>query len=127
MGDSCGRRVSRAASRVSTALLPRYDVEWFAEDECHVGARYKIDGRPFTLSLSIDDVGHVTSVTFDRWGDPDETGIWQKLPPGGDIDEHATFGGLTIPSAGRLGWFYDTIRWPKSEFFRFNVNGLNPV
>jgi hypothetical protein len=43
---------------------------------------------------------------------------------GGDITAHRAFDGITIPSAGTLGWFYGTDRWPDGEFFRYEITAL---
>ena len=40
---------------------------------------------------------------------------------------YRTFGGLTVPSAGRIGWFYGTDRWSEGEFFRFQLTDLEPM
>ena len=40
---------------------------------------------------------------------------------------YRTFRGLTVPSAGRVGWFYGTDRWSKGEFFRFQLTDLEPM
>jgi hypothetical protein len=44
--------------------------------------------------------------------------IWWWHNCGGQVTAQAHFGGLTIPSAGGLGWFYGTDRWNDGEFFR---------
>jgi hypothetical protein len=43
---------------------------------------------------------------------------------GGQITAHATFNGLTIPSAGRFGWYFGTNRWSQGEFFRYRITEL---
>lgn len=40
---------------------------------------------------------------------------------------YATFGGVSVPSAGRAGWFYGTDRWPEGEFFRYRITALELV
>lgn len=67
------------------------------------------------------------SFTFDRWGDPDSTGTWAWHPFGGEVTGWRTFDGVTIPSAGRVGWFFGTDRWPSSEFFRYQITDLHLV
>jgi hypothetical protein len=58
-------------------------------------------------------------MVFDRWGDPDSSGSFAWYPFGGEITGYRTFEGVTIPSGGRLGWFFGTDRWPAGEFFRY--------
>jgi len=67
------------------------------------------------------------SAHFDRWGDPDHTGTWAWRPAGGEFSAYATFGGLTIPSEGRFGWFCGTDRWADGEFFRYRITQLTLV
>jgi hypothetical protein len=64
-------------------------------------------------------------VVVQRWGDPDETGTWTRHPFGGDITAHRTFAGLTIPSAGHLGWHCGTDREAAGEFFRYEITSLD--
>jgi hypothetical protein len=40
---------------------------------------------------------------------------------------YRTFQGLTIPSEGRLGWFYGENGWPAGEFFRYRITVLQPI
>jgi hypothetical protein len=66
----------------------------------------------------------VASFVFHRWGDPDRTGTWAWHPFGGEVTAHHNFGGVTVPSAGRIGWYYGTDHWPDGEFFRFELDDL---
>lgn len=122
--------VARGAAEavwVPTALLPCFGVRWVADDDRNIRASWTIDGHPFTAQYTIGDDGRIVSVVFDRWGDPDEAGTWGIHPFGGDMTGSRTFAGLTVPSSGRLGWFYETERWAEGEFFRFRITGLEPV
>ena len=56
-----------------------------------------------------------------------DTGTWAWHPFGGEITGYATFDGVTIPSAGRVGWFFGTERWPAGEFFRYRITDLHLV
>jgi len=40
---------------------------------------------------------------------------------------YSTFDGVTIPSAGRAGWFYGTDRWDEGEFFRAEITDYHLV
>ena len=68
--------------------------------------------------------GKLQSVEFNRWGDPDRTGEFGLHPFGGEFSAHATFGGVTIPSVGSLGWHYGTDRWSEGEFFRYRITDM---
>jgi hypothetical protein len=109
-----------------TALLPRFGVRWSAPAGDHVTAAFEVGETPVKLHLRLDRAGRVTSLAFDRWGDPDGHGFgWHRF--GGEITGYASFGGLTIPSAGRLGWHPGGDRFTDGEFFRYRITELQPV
>ena len=107
--------------------MPVHGVTWTVDEDHRIRANWTVDRHAISIALGIGDDGLATSVVFDRWGDPDETGTWRTLPFGGEITRHARFGGLTIPSEGRIGWFYGTDRWVEGEFFRFRIGTLRPA
>ena len=81
---------------------------------------------PLELELRLDEAGRIVSLGLDRWGDPDGTGRfgWHRF--GGQVTGYASFGGLTIPSAGRLGWRWGGDGWDGGEFFRYRITRLEP-
>ena len=123
---SAAGRAAGEAIWLPAALLPRYGVTWAATGDDELTARYQLDDTPVECRYRLDACGLIRSFWFDRWGDPDGTGTWGWHRFGGEISAHRTFGSLTIPSAGRLGWHFGTPRWPDGEFFRFELRGLDP-
>ncbi len=124
---SAAERAAAEAVWVPTALLPRFDVEWTADDETHVSARYRVEGKPVHVHYRLTQDGHLRSVVFDRWGDPDNTGTFRTYPFGGEFTSHAAFDGVTVPDSGRLGWYYGTNRWNEGEFFRYQITDLELI
>jgi hypothetical protein len=124
---SSGGRAGAEGIWVPTALLPRYGVRWSAEAWDRVTARYRTGTVPVRLRLRLDEVGRITTFVFDRWGDPDRTGAWTWQPFGGETTGHRTFDGVTIPSSGRIGWFFGTDRWAAGEFFRYRITDLHLI
>jgi hypothetical protein len=130
-----GEDISRSAAArgpaeavlVPTTLLPRFGVAWSATDAHHITARYSLDATEIELRYTLDGDARLRSVAFDRWGDPDSTGHWGWHPAGFSVTATATLGGLTIPSAGRFGWFFGIDRWPEGEFFRFQIRDFQLV
>ena len=125
---SAAGRAGGEAVWVPTALLPRFGVGWTAESDHRITARFTV-GRgparvPVDIHLLLDATGRAVSFSFDRWGDPDGSGEWGMHPFGGDVTEHRAFGGLTVPAAGRIGWFPGSREWAKGEFFRYRINDL---
>ncbi|MFF5213580.1 DUF6544 family protein [Streptosporangium sp. NPDC000396] len=124
---SCAERAGAEACWIPTSLLPRFGAEWSADDDTHVSVSHAIDGRGVRTRYELTADGRIRSFVFDRWGDPGNTGSWGRHPFGGEITAWATFGGITIPSAGRVGWFFGTDRWADGEFFRYRITRLQLV
>ena len=124
---SAAARAAAEAIWIPTALLPRFGTTWTAVDETHLAARQRVDNLELTIQYTLDDRGQIRSAQFDRWGDPNGTGAWGLYPFGLDTTTSATFGGLTIPQQGRVGWFHGTERWPTGEFFRFTIIDLQLI
>jgi hypothetical protein len=121
---SAAGRAGAEAVWVPTALLPRFGVRWSASDADQVTARYQLGETPLEVHYRLDQDGRIVSLVFDRWGDPDNSGTWAWHPFGGEITGYSTFDGVTIPSAGRVGWFFGTDRWADGEFFRYQITDL---
>ena len=124
--SAAGRAVGEALW-LPTAALPRFGVAWVASGSDEVGFTRNLGEDEFEVRYKLDPDGRLLSTVLQRWGDPDGTGTWGLHPFGGDITCHRAFNGLTIPSAGRFGWFYGTERWADGEFFRYEVTALEPV
>jgi len=110
-----------------TALLGRFGADRHAVDDAEIVGRFTIDDTPVELHHRIDEHGAVTAEWVERWGDPDRTSTFGWHTCGGDVTAHARFGGLTIPSAGRFGWFYGSDRWNDGEFFRYEITDIYPT
>jgi hypothetical protein len=111
-----------------TALLPRYRVDWRAEDDDHLAASVPIAGDHVTLRITLGGDGLVRSARLDRWGDPDGTGTFGWFPFGIEIGASRRFPcGITMPAEGVGGWFHGTDRWHDGEFFRYTINEVTLV
>ncbi|GHE38461.1 hypothetical protein GCM10017673_46020 [Streptosporangium violaceochromogenes] len=124
---SAAERAGAEACWVPTSLLPRFGAVWSADDDTHVSVGHTVDGRAVRVRYELAPDGRVRSFVFDRWGDPGGTGSWGRHPFGGEITGYATFGGVTVPSAGRVGWFFGTGRWAEGEFFRYRLTDLRLI
>lgn len=124
---SAAGRGGAEAIWLPTALLPRFGVTWTAQDGRHISAEYLIDDTPINLRCTLGTAGEITSLVFDRWGDPTQNGQWDWYPFGGTFTRHRAFNGLRIPSTGRLGWHYGTEEWQAGEFFRYQITDLRPL
>lgn len=127
LGRSAAGRVAGEAAWLPTALLPRFGVEWEAVDERHLVARFRLDEVELELHYGLDEQARIRVCRLDRWGDPDETGTDALHSFGAETTAFGTFSGLTIPSAGRVGWHYGTDRWPEGVFFTYEITDLRLV
>lgn len=125
ISKSAAGRCAVEGIMLPTAMLPRFGVTWTAEADEHIVGHCHIGPTPADVHLTIDAAGYVRSVCLQRWGDVDETGCWDWYPFGGEITGHRTFAGVTIPSAGRLGWNFGTERWTSGEFFRYEITSFD--
>jgi hypothetical protein len=110
-----------------TALLPRFGVHWTAASDTCITARFRVGDAPIVLHLRLDPGGRAASFVFSRWGDPGGTGEWDWHPFGGAFTDYRTFGGVTVPVAGRIGWYPDTEGFSTGEFFRYRITDLQLV
>jgi hypothetical protein len=117
---SAAGRAGAEAIWLPTALLPRYGVRWTAPEPGSAISSFTVDGVDVVTHYRLDGDGRIRSFVFDRWGDPDNTGTWGWHPFGGEITAHGTFDGVTIPAAGRLGWYSATA----GASFRFRITEL---
>ena len=124
---SAAGRAAAEAIWLATALLPRFGVSWSAKSSDQVAAAFRGGNTPVELRLRLDADGRIRSLVFDRWGDPSRSGTFAWHRFGGEFTGYRSFHGLTIPSQGRLGWFYGSDRWPAGEFFRYQITDLEPV
>lgn len=98
-----------------TAFLPQYGAVWEKVDSLHARVTLTVDDLTTTLTLTIDEEGRLKEVVLPRW----EDSIRQFVPFGVVIEEEQGFGGYTIPSRLRGGWWYGTEQY--GEFVRFTI------
>lgn len=98
------------------------DVSWDVPDSSHLVAGLVAHGHEDSLQLTINDRGQLESVKLSRWGNP-EGADFHYADFGGYVDEEGTFGGYTIPTRLRIGWFFGTEQFQSDgEFFRVTVD-----
>lgn len=124
-----GPDISRSAAgrvKAESVWLPSIlcgdDVSWTAHDSCHPDAHFNVRADTQPLALSIEDKGDLKSVKLQRWGNP-EGGEFHDANFGGVVEEEGMFGGYTIPTRVRIGWYFGTDRFEQDgEFFRATVD-----
>ena len=127
--SASGSDVTRsAAGRVvaETVWLPsaccRDDVVWVPADASTARCRYAVVGETVECDRAIDDAGRLRSVMLRRWADPDGTG-YRYVAFGGSAEHERTFGGYTIATSLRIGYFFGSDRFASDgEFIRITVD-----
>ncbi|MUL41535.1 hypothetical protein FZ103_10165 [Streptomonospora sp. PA3] len=105
-----------------TALVPDSDIVWSSPaPDCAV-ATVPTSHGDVPLTLLTDHDGALRSVSLPRW--KQERGRWSEVPFGMEVLAAATFGGVTVPSRGRAGWWFGSARFKQGEFFRFTVDAM---
>jgi hypothetical protein len=103
------------------SVLVRRNVSWSVPDSRHVAVT--LDGNTdATLEFGIDPAGRVESVKMRRWGNPGG-GAFRFEDFGGVMETERMFGGYTIPSRVRVGWYFGSPRFESDgEFFRATID-----
>jgi hypothetical protein len=73
-----------------------------------------------TATLRVADDGRLVEVVVNRWGNPGGA-PFHRCPFGVAVEQEATFGGVTIPSVFKAGWWWGTNRQQAGEFFRARI------
>jgi hypothetical protein len=83
-------------------------------------ATWRIGDADESVHLRVDPEGALREVRLQRWGNPDGQ-AFGRHPFGVAIEDERCFGGVTIPSVLRAGWWWGTDRQDAGEFFRAEV------
>ncbi|WP_231611070.1 DUF6544 family protein [Rhodococcus sp. CX] len=84
-------------------------------------ATWRLGRHTETVCLELAGNGRLGTIHLDRWGNPNGE-PFGRYPFGVDIEAESSFGGITIPSRFRAGWWWGTNRWPEGEFFRAEIS-----
>jgi hypothetical protein len=87
----------------------------------HFAVTTTVGGEATRVTLAVDEHGRLTDGRFQRYGDHTPDRHYQYISFGGPYDPSAerTFGGYTIPTRVRAGWWYGTPHY--RETFRIDV------
>jgi hypothetical protein len=124
-----GPDVSRAgAGRLAAELiwLPSMllapGVFWSGFHPSRVQASLTLQGHPVSLNLSVGERGELNSLSLSRWGNP-EGGAFRHVEFGAISEGESTFGGHTIPTRLRAGWYFGSDRfYREGEFSRVTID-----
>lgn len=84
--------------------------------------RLSLSGQRVGLTLHTSDQGQLDALRLERWGNP-EGGEFHAVSFGGVVEQEGTFGGYTIPTRLRAGWYFGTDRFDSDgEFIRITLD-----
>lgn len=124
--SASGPDVSRsAAGRLAgeAVLLPTVfrHADWTAGDEPDTTVMcWRLAGSDERTTLRIGADGRLLDAVLQRWGNPGGA-PYGRHPFGVAVEAEATFGGITLPSVLRAGWWWGTDRAAEGEFFRARI------
>jgi len=127
--NACGRDIDRSAAgrvNVESIWLPsalcQAGVTWSAAGHRHFEARFSAHGEIAQIDYRTGPDGGLLSVNMPRWGNPDG-GKFKYINCGGVVDSEQNFGGYTIPTRMRVGWYFGDSRFEREgEFFRVTID-----
>lgn len=98
------------------------DVSWTSAQTSRLRAGFAVAGEAADLELAIDAAGRLESVRLSRWGNP-EGAAFHYADFGARVEEEGAFGGCTIPTRLRAGWYFGSDRFEtEGEFFRATID-----
>jgi hypothetical protein len=107
-----------------TALVDSGSVRWEEVDDDSVRLVQTVDGEDVAITLEVDGEGRLTRITMQRHGNEGRDD-WGPTPYGFDVLDEDTFGGVTVPTVLRGGWWYGTDRYDRDAASRFEVCELD--
>ena len=85
-------------------------------------ATWRFDDDTEAAELQVTRSGRLAEVRVNRWGNPGGA-PFGRYPFGVRVEAESSFGGITIPSVLRAGWWWGTDRQQEGEFFRAEITG----
>ena len=83
-------------------------------------ATWRIGDQEESVQLRVGPDGRLREALVQRWGNPDRQ-PFGRYPFGVAVEAERTFGGVTLPSVLRAGWWWGTDRQDAGEFFRAEI------
>jgi hypothetical protein len=127
--NASGPDITRSAAgrvNIESIWLPSVlcvaDVSWTAVDPFGIHAGFTAHDERAEIDYVVDENGRLKAVNMPRWGNP-EGAEFHYVNCGGFVEKEGTFGGYTIPTVMRVGWYFGEERFErKGEFFRVTID-----
>jgi hypothetical protein len=105
------------------SVLPGSGVDWHAESENVIVARFDLPPEHPEVRMRIDNDGAIRTVSAERWGNVGEK-TFRYLPFGGEIHAERRFGDLVLPCSATVGWRFGTPGY--APFFKARIEDVCP-
>lgn len=118
--SAAGRFAAESVWLPSMLLSP--NARWTSSDSNVACVALNAGGQSTEMEFVLDEGGRLRNMSMQRWGNP-EGGEFHSVRFGAIVDDESTFGGYTIPTKLRIGWYFGTKRFEtEGEFFRCTVD-----
>jgi hypothetical protein len=122
--SAAGRAALEAVVFAPPSTLPGSGVEWRADGDDQLVARFELPPERPEVHVRIDGAGAMRTVRAQRWGDPAKRGFGY-VPCGCEVRAERAFGDFVIPSRVSVGWWFAT---PSYEpFFEAEITDARPT
>jgi hypothetical protein len=117
--SACGRLAGKIAL-IPTAFR---HAAWSRGEHANTAvATWQFGDDTEAAELRVKRSGRLAEIRVNRWGNPGGE-PFGRYPFGVRVEAESRFGGITIPSAFRAGWWWGTERQREGEFFRAEITG----
>ena len=118
--SAAGRFAAETVWLPSLLLSP--NANWTTAASNVARVTLNIGGQAAEMSFVLDESGRLRRTSMRRCGNP-EGGEFHWDSFGAIVENESTFGGYTIPSKLRVGWYFGTERFEtEGEFFRCAID-----
>jgi len=103
--SAAGRTALESVAFAPATVLPQLGVRWRAESEHEIVAEFDLPPERPEVHALIDERGGLRSVSALRWGNAGGK-RYGYVPCGAEIEGEERFGGITLPSSVKVGWWF---------------------
>jgi Family of unknown function (DUF6920) len=98
------------------------EVSWTESGISGPHARFTAHNETAEIDFIVGEIGQLKSVSMPRWGNPNGS-EFRYANFGGFVEQEGRFGGYTIPTRMRAGWYFGTDKFEsEGEFFRVTID-----
>ncbi len=124
--SAAGRLAAETVAWLPQATTPQAGARWREVDDDRAVVSLDIAGEAVDVEVTVDSTGCLRAVQLQRWSNDVEPPGFE--PFGADVsEEFCTDVGVRLAGSGLVGWGHGTPEWPSGQFFRFTIEGAEPI